>query len=164
VGSDSALLQGNNASQNEMDGISLQQLALAAILDNSALYNGQGLFIQSSSHLTVNGNVLSENNRSGLRMSGSHICNITENNISANDIAGINLVDCSGNLIYHNLLADNGMQNAADNGQNQWDGGSNEGGNYWSDIMVDGNPSNVPRQIAGGGVDRYPFALPWGWR
>jgi len=28
---------------------------------------------------------------------------------------------------------------------------------------VVGNPSKEARQIPGGGVDRYPFADPWGW-
>ena len=62
-----------------------------------------------------------------------------------------------------NLFQDNG-QNAADNGANQWDGGEEAGGNYWSDHQVEGNPSREARPIPGGGVDRYPFADPWGWR
>jgi parallel beta-helix repeat protein len=90
--------------------------------------------------------------------------NITENNIYGNQIAGINLVDCTDNILYHNILTDNRIQNAADNGQNHWDNGPSSGGNYWDDQKVSGNPSNVPRQIPGDGQDRYPFQDPGGWR
>jgi nitrous oxidase accessory protein NosD len=87
-----------------------------------------------------------------------------ENSILGNQIAGANLVDCTGNYIYHNIFEANGMQNAADNGANQWDAGRNVGGNYWSDHEVQGNPSASPRQIPAKGVDHYPFQEPGGWR
>lgn len=164
TGSNSCFLQANNASANEIDGISLQQLFLADVQDNIAIGNGQGIFVQSSGKLTIRGNILGENSRFGLRMSSSQDCNITENNIYDNQIAGANLVDCTGNLLYHNIVAKNGFQNAADNGQNQWDDGPAAGGNFWSDHQVLGNPADVPRQIPGGNVDRYPFQDPGGWQ
>ncbi|HUS76342.1 MAG TPA: NosD domain-containing protein [Methanothrix sp.] len=164
TGSNSCFLQANNASANEIDGISLQQLFYTDVQNNIAIKNGQGIFVQSSSKLGVRGNILSENTRFGLRMSSSQDCNITENNIYDNQIAGANLVDCSGNLLYHNIFTKNGFQNAADNGQNQWDDGPAAGGNYWSDHQVFGNPADVPHQIPGGGVDRYPFQDPRGWQ
>ncbi|MHB8120187.1 MAG: right-handed parallel beta-helix repeat-containing protein [Methanothrix sp.] len=163
TGSNSCFLQANNASANKIDGISLQQLLDADVQSNIALRNGQGIFVLSSRQLNLTGNILGENSRFGLRMSSSKDSNITENNIYDNQIAGANLVDCIGNLLYHNIFAKNGFQNAADNGQNQWDGGPSAGGNYWSDHQVLGNPGDVPRQIPGGGVDRYPFQDPRGW-
>jgi parallel beta-helix repeat protein len=163
TGSNSCFLQANNASENRLDGISLQQLLSADVQSNIALRNGQGIYVQSSRNLLLTGNILGENSRFGLRMSGSKDCNITENNIYDNRIAGANLVDCIGNLLYHNIFAKNGIQNAADNGQNLWDGGPSVGGNYWSDHSVFGNPADVPRPIPGGGVDRYPFQDLWGW-
>jgi len=163
TGSNSCRLLANNASENKLDGFSLQQLFYADVRNNTALRNGQGIYIQSSRLLNLTGNILGENSRFGLRMSNSKDCNITENNIYDNQIAGANLVDCVGNLLYYNIFAKNGMQNAADNGQNQWDGGPAAGGNYWSDHMIFGNPGNVAHQITGGGIDRYPFQDPWGW-
>lgn len=163
VGSNSCFLQANNASANKIDGLSLQQLLGADVQGNTALRNGQGIFIQSSRKIIVQGNDLGENSRFGLRMSSSSDCNITENNIYDNQIAGINLVDCAGNLLYHNIFAKNGIQNAADNGQNQWDAGPGAGGNFWSDHEAVGNPADAPRQIPGGGVDRYPFQDAGGW-
>jgi len=163
AGSNSCYLQANNVSENKVDGFSLQQLVYAIVLNNTALRNGQGIYVQSSRNLSITGNILGENSRFGLRMSSSMHCNISENNIYDNRMAGANLVDCAGSLLYHNVFANNGIQNAADNGQNQWDGGPKAGGNYWSDHPVIGNPADQPRQIPGGGVDRYPFQDPWGW-
>jgi len=85
--------------------------------------NGQGIYVQSSKKLRITGNILCQNSRFGLRMSSTTGGNITENNIYENQIAGINLVDCTDNLLYHNILSDNRIQNAADNGQNHWDNG-----------------------------------------
>lgn len=163
TGSNSAFLQQNNASDNEQEGISLLQLSLAVMQNNSALYNAQGIYIQSSKDLILRENILGENSRFGLRLSGSERCNITENEIYENGIAGVNLVDCADNLLYHNVFLNNSIQNAVDNGRNLWDAGAVDGGNYWSDHAVFGNPSDVPYSIAGGGVDRYPFQDPWGW-
>ena len=161
--SNSCVLQDNNASENEMDGISFQQLSSAHVTGNAARHNGQGIFALSCRLLYLEKNLLQDSSRFGLRMSGCQGCSILENSITGNSVSGANLVDCTGNKIYHNLFQDNG-QNAADNGANQWDGGEEAGGNYWSDHQVEGNPSQEACRIPGGGVDRYPFADPWGWR
>ena len=163
TGSNSCILMDNNASENEMDGISLQQLSAAHVQGNLARRNSQGIFVLSCRDLYLEKNLLEDNSRFGLRMSGCQGSKITENSISGNEISGANLVDSADNVLYHNLFLDNG-QNAADNGANQWDGGEAVGGNYWSDHPVEGNPSQKARQIAGKGIDRYPFADPWGWR
>jgi len=163
TGSNYCSLLENNVSDNRQDGFSLLQLVYATIRNNTALRNGQGIYIQSSRNISIAGNTLGKNSRFGLRMSSSKDCNISLNNINDNHLAGANLVDCTGSLLYHNVFADNGIQNAADNGKNQWDAGQKAGGNFWSDHPVFGNPSQEPRQISGGGVDRYPFQDPWGW-
>ncbi|MDD3973330.1 MAG: NosD domain-containing protein, partial [Methanothrix soehngenii] len=103
------------------------------------------------------------NSRYGLRMSTSTSCNITGNEICSNQIAGINLVDCTDNFLYHNIIRDNLIQNAADNGNNHWDAGAEVGGNYWSDHAVVGDPGSVPRTIPAQGQDLYPFQHPGGW-
>ncbi|MDD4093108.1 MAG: NosD domain-containing protein [Methanothrix sp.] len=163
MGSNSCLLQDNNASANDNDGISLQQLSDADLLNNTALFNGQGIFIQSSNRLAIRGNAIGENSRFGLRMSSSEGCNVTDNDIYENQFAGANLVDCTNNLLYHNVFRDNGIQNAADNGQNRWDAGADGGGNYWSDYRVSSSLADSSYQVAGGLLDRYPFQVPWEW-
>jgi len=164
TGSNSCLLRSNNASINDKEGISLQQLSYADLLNNTALGNSQGIFVQSSSSLTIRGNILGSNSRFGLRMSSTEGCNVTENDIYENQFAGANLVDCSNNILYHNVFRDNSIQNAADNGQNQWDAGPDSGGNYWSDHRLSGSLGDGSYQIAGGPVDRYPFQIPWEWQ
>jgi len=163
AGSNSCILESNSASYNQRDGISLEQLSDAEVVKNIASNNGQGIFVQSSKKLRIAGNILCNNSRYGLRMSTSTACNITENEICANQIAGINLVDCTDNFLYHNIIRDNLIQNAADNGQNHWDAGAEVGGNYWSDHAVVGDPGSSPRSIPGRGQDRYPFQHPGGW-
>ena len=159
IASNSCILQANNASGNERDGISLQQLEGAEVLNNTATGNAQGIYIQSCRLFRLQGNELAENSRYGLRMSMCRQGIITGNHIHDNSLAGANLVDCSSNDIYRNVFANNGLQNAADNGENRWDGGPELGGNYWSDHSDGGEP----RLVAGGGVDRYPFSDAWGW-
>ena len=135
----------------------------ADLLNNTALFNGQGIFIQSSNRLAIRGNAIGENSRFGLRMSSSEGCNVTDNDIYENQFAGANLVDCTNNLLYHNVFRDNGIQNAADNGQNRWDAGADGGGNYWSDYRVSSSLADSSYQVAGGLLDRYPFQVPWEW-
>jgi parallel beta-helix repeat protein len=133
-------------------------------MNNVAIGNSQGIFVQSSSRLAIRGNALGSNSRFGLRMSKTEGCNVTDNDIYENQFSGANLVDCSNNLLYQNVFRDNSIQNAADNGQNQWDAGIDRGGNYWSDNKPSGSPGDGQYQIAGGPIDRYPFKIPWEWQ
>ncbi|NMB85438.1 MAG: hypothetical protein GYA29_04215 [Methanothrix sp.] len=163
AGSNECVLTNNRAEANQRDGISLVQLLNCELQDNDAIGNAQGIFVQSSKKLLIKGNNMSENSRNGLYMSGAVGCNVTDNRLQSNRIAGANLVDCTANFLYHNLFLDNAAQDAVDNNQNQWDAGPNDGGNYWSDHKVVGNPGDVPMQIPTKGVDRYPFQDPGGW-
>lgn len=163
TGSNACTLESNFAISNQKDGISLEQLSDAEVTGNNATNNSQGIFVQSSKGSRISGNVLCNNSRYGLRMSTSTSSNITGNEICSNLIAGINLVDCTDNFLYHNIIRDNLIQNAADNGNNHWDAGAEVGGNYWSDHAVVGDPGSVPRPIPGRGQDRYPFQHPGGW-
>jgi parallel beta-helix repeat protein len=162
-GSNGCKIYDNKARMNIQDGIALVQLSNSKVERNIASENGQGLYVQSSKGIQISDNNLSANSRHGLRMSISSGCNVTDNRFIRNKISGANLIDCRGNYIYHNIFINNGLQNAVDNGENQWDAGLNAGGNYWSDHQVKGNPGNIPRQIQTKGVDRYPFQEPGGW-
>lgn len=163
VGSNGCKIDGCNASANFQDGLALIQLSNAMVTRNIALADGQGIYVQSSKNVQIIGNNLSSNVRHGLRMSSTSGCNITDNSFTRNTISGVNLVDCHGNLIYHNIFINNIYQNAADNGDNKWDLGPKIGGNYWSDFKATGNPGDVPRIIPSNGMDGYPFRDPRGW-
>jgi parallel beta-helix repeat protein len=163
-GSNACILTENRAVANIQDGFFLEQLSSAELSENSARENGQGAFVHSSKRVKVEGNNLSENRKYGLRMSISSECNVTGNRFIGNEVSGANLVDCTGNFLYHNVFVENGFQNAVDNGENHWDAGPEIGGNFWSDHRVKGNPGNTPREIPSKGVDRYPFESQGGWR
>lgn len=163
LGSNACILDENEAAANSQDGFFLEQLSSAEFTGNYAHQNGQGAFVHSSKRIKVDGNNLSENDKYGLRMSISSECNVTENRFIKNGISGANFVDCTGNFLYHNDFIENGIQNAADNGENHWDAGPRLGGNFWSDHKVKGNPGNSSRQIPSNGIDRYPFQSPGGW-
>lgn len=163
-GSNACILSKNKVEANRQDGFFLEQLSSAELTENYAFGNDQGLFLHSSKRVLIERNNLSQNSKYGLRMSAATECNITDNNFFGNSVSGVNLVDSSGNSLYHNIFENNGLQNAVDNGENRWDGGPTVGGNYWSDHKVEGNPGKDPRMIPSGGVDRYPFQSPGGWR
>ena len=90
-------------------------------------------------------------------------------NISDSTQYGIYIGDwklgSSYNEIYHNNFINNPTQVRVDLGTgNSFDLGSKIGGNYWSDHVCTGNPSNgsEPYNFTGG-VDNYPFQDPLDW-
>ena len=164
TGSNACVILNNIFNENKLDGLVLGQLSGAELMGNSAIANDQGIFIQSSEKVQLKSNNASQNKRNGLKMSFSSQCEITENNFTRNAISGVNLLDCEGNLVYRNVFAENGFQNAFDKSNNQWDAGSQLGGNYWSDHDVLGNPGNLPKKIQTNEIDNYPFQGPGGWK
>ena len=90
---------------------------------------------------------------------------ITKNNIIYNG-RGILLSDSSNNKIYHNDFIYNAHQTSVTAGYtNIWDDGYPSGGNYWSDHVCTGNPSDgsQPYVIDANNTDHYPFQHPVGW-
>ncbi|UCG70880.1 MAG: PKD domain-containing protein, partial [Thermoplasmata archaeon] len=105
--------------------------------------------------------------------------NITDNNISSNINVGISLGVSSNNKIYHNNFINNTIQAEDGTGNgNQWDNGYPSGGNYWSnhlpiidnfkgplqDIPGPDGIHDFPYEIDTDSADRYPLAMPDGWR
>lgn len=116
----------------------------------------------------------------GLYLHSSSENIIFENTISLSNFDGIYLGSSYDNRLYHNFLIDNN-RNAYDNGNNQWDDGYPQGGNYWSDYddsdegAIDsyGGPNqnepysdgiaDTPYEITGAtNKDTYPLINPWG--
>jgi parallel beta-helix repeat protein len=166
AGSNQCVLAMNNASANEI-GMRIEQLSGGSAVDNTALRNREGIFVNGVRGFQFIGNNISMNERFGMRMGSSSGCNISDNRFMGNGMVGLSLTDCSDNRIYHNSFIDNGSifgQNAVDNGSNLWDMGPVIGGNYWSDHQVSGNPGDSPKSVPSRGVDRYPFERDKGWR
>lgn len=123
---------------------------------NNIIYNGE-IHITSSNHNKLIANTL---NHSAIQLERANYNLIRDNN---NNYSSISIDSSNNNLIYHNNLISSGASDY--NGNNKWDNGSTEGGNYWSGHNCTGNPSNgsQPYYIEGGGIDHYPFEDPNGW-
>jgi parallel beta-helix repeat protein len=113
------------------------------------------------------------NNGQGVLLAFVNDSVITGITVLNNEI-GMQLVNSSGNVIYHNSFINNTVQ-AVDDCVNAWDNGYPSGGNYWSDYRgVDqksgpnqDQPGNdgigdTPYIIDANNRDRYPLMVPWG--
>jgi parallel beta-helix repeat protein len=120
-----------------------------------------------------------DNGTAGIIIAFSSFCNITNNNVSSNNMYGIYLTHSPENSIYHNNFIDNTNQGYDDTGDNSWDIGWPQGGNYWSDYMGydwhhgpnqdwpgSDTIGDLPYLIGPIGPhdeskDRYPLRRPW---
>jgi len=168
AGSDGTVAIRNDLFENEGAGLALHQLSAATVTGNAARGNGDGVTLSSVDGARIESNDLRENRRYGLRVSYSRDGTVAENTFFGNGLCGASLVDSSGFSIRHNNFIDNGSpmlpQNAVDNGANEWDGGAEVGGNFWSDHPTVGNPGSDPRRVPSKGTDRYPYQDPDGWK
>lgn len=123
---------------------------------NNTIYNG-GIHITSSNHNNLIANTL---NHGAIRLERANYNLIRDN---SNNYSSISIDSSNNNLIYHNNLISSGASDY--NGNNKWDNGSTEGGNYWSNHNCTGNPSNgsEPYIIDGDSIDHYPFEDLNGW-
>jgi len=123
------------------------------------------LYYSSGYNITAN---IVDSNKYGIYLWSSTNNNITENNIVNNTEYGMYLDYSGDNEIYHNNFINNNKQAYDHHGFNKWDKGPVIGGNYWSDHVCHGNPSNGTEPYTKidtdvGAVDHYPFEDPDGW-
>ena len=190
--SDNSTVAYNNASERGCDGIYLYYSDYCVLENNIANSNGYGIYLSfSSSNCVLKNNIANSNGYNGIYLLSSSGCNITANIVNSNkygirleststnnNITENNIVnnieygmylDYSGdNEIYHNNFINNNKQAYDHHGFNKWDKGPVIGGNYWSDHVCHGNPSNGTEPYTkidtdAGAVDHYPFEDPDGW-
>lgn len=161
---------GNNITRNNLIGNRFSGLFLVSsdsnrIADNIAAENNQnGISLFDCRANVIGGNVADRNYEAGIWLNLSNDNQVVENNISNNPL-GLQVLFSSGNRIYNNNLINNQEQAEDREGSNIWDMGNVTGGNYWSDHIAKGNPSQSwPRMIRGSTVmDNFPFQDPSGW-
>ncbi len=127
---------------------------------------GDGISIYNGEHNIMQNNTIAYNKEAGVRVGSSAYNTLHRNSIHSHAGTGISISSSSNNTLYHNNFINNTIQAYDDGYTNSWDGGPVEGGNYWSDHVCEGNPSNgsQPYNISGGSnVDLYPFQDPNGW-
>jgi parallel beta-helix repeat protein len=154
----------NNITNNGY-GIRFSYSSSNTISGNNITNNGYGIWLSYSSSNTISGNNTTANNWAGIGLPGSNYNTISENSITTNEY-GIYLDESSNNKIYHNNFIDNTNQTVVqDVCTNIWDDGYPSGGNYWSDHVCSGNPSDgsQPYIIDANNIDHYPFQDPNGW-
>jgi len=190
--SDNCSIESNIANSNINAGIQLLEHSNnSKIKNNVANSNGNGICIASSDNCSIESNIANLNSDHGIHVSSSRNYSVTNNIVDSNKV-GITLVSTSignniamnnitknkeygiylnrsrNNEIYHNNFIDNNKQAYEHYGCNNWDKGPLVGGNYWSDHVCHGNPSdgtepytNIDTNIDS--EDKYPFEDPDEW-
>ena len=159
----------NNTVTNNSCGIFLSDSSNNTLINNIVHSNNGGIWLLvGSSYNRLMNNIIS-NNYGGILVCFSDGSKITNNTVSSNRY-GIIFDRGSKNRIYHNNFENNTNQarEVRQGGlypSNSWDNGPVEGGNYWSDHVCEGNPSDgsQPYNVSRVSQDRYPFEDPWGW-
>jgi parallel beta-helix repeat protein len=145
------------------------------IINNTISESGErGIDCYICTNNTIKNNTIINNSWAVLIYKGSNH-SIVGNNISFNDW-GLFLDSSEGNTVYNNRFINDTGYNAYDtNGNNQWDGGYPEGGNFWSsysgsdvksgplqDISSPDGFGDTPYYVDGyaGTKDRYPLMEP----
>jgi parallel beta-helix repeat protein len=158
----------NNNASNNLDGFYIYADSNNNVItNNNVSKNENGIFLHASS----NYNILSDNTVLSNENLGISVYYSSNNTISANNVSdnnhGIYILSSrsTNNLIYRNTLLNNTNQAFDSGNNNSWDNDYPSGGNYWSDHVCTGNPSNgsEPYYIDADSIDHYPFEDPNGW-
>lgn len=158
-------ISGNRLLGNRFSGMFLYGSDLNQITGNNASRNSQnGISLLSCSQNIIRDNVVDANAATGIWLNLSPDNQVYQNNISNNPL-GLQVMVSTGNKIFCNNFMGNQEHSEDIGGSNSWDDGNVTGGNYWSDHVAKGNPSqDWPRMIKGGSMmDRYPFQDESGW-
>lgn len=119
----------------------------------------------------ISGNTIANNSKCGIALitwmplHSPAKENIVSGNTITNNGNGIYLSESSDNFVYHNNFEENTVQVFTENSVSVWNNGYPSGGNYWSDHVCTGNPSDgsQPYVLDGNNTDHYPFQVPNGW-
>ena len=164
-------VRSNTVNSNGDYGIYLQSSSSGdhcTIENNIVNLNNWGIYLDYSSNNTIFKNIINSNKR-GIHLASASMNNIvTENNITSNTEYGMYLDYSPNNEIDHNNFINNNKQAFDHHGFNSWDKGPAVGGNYWSDHICHGNPSDGTEPYEeidtdAVAVDNYPFEDADGW-
>lgn len=171
------VLGGNNhfITQNDLsansEGISMNGLQ-DTVSKNTITQNGTGIFSLFGREHHIFGNLISNNQR-GLQFFFDED-NVFEENDIEDNITGIELILSENDLIFNNNFINNGTQASVSGGSaNEFDNGSQDGGNHWSDFNETGegcsdtSPQDgicdFPKTITSNISDNFPFTQKDGW-
>jgi len=177
VYSNDTVVGNNTVSITTYEGIGLWLCNGALIFNNTVTKTDfAAIFLYFSEKIFLTNNELRDNYQYGLYLDNSSNNTIRGNIICENNLSGVEINHLSrGNLIYYNNLVNNSI-NAHDEGDNTWNGEYPSGGNYWSDyvgsdtlygpnqdVLGPDGVGDTPYHILGGSnQDHYPLMLPYG--
>jgi parallel beta-helix repeat protein len=169
--SHSNMIIGNNASNNDNNGIYLAASSTNnMIIGNYVSNNENGFYLEGESDYdTINDNIVSNNDNIGIYLAPySNDIMVIGNNVSNNDHGILIWWGTYNNLLYHNNLFNNSVDNAWDSSENNiWFNSTLQEGNYYDDYIGidedDDGIGDIPYNIPGNdNEDIYPLMVPWG--
>jgi len=104
------------------------------ISGNTIMNNNGGIWLKESTDNLVNGNRIKENYLDGIYIWSSSNNTISQNNVEDNPY-GISPYYCSDDRIFHNNFVNNTDSVNPNEPADVWDDGYPSGGNYWSDYI-----------------------------
>ncbi len=131
---------------NNPRGISFYNTGNSRILNNIIQSNFDGIYLESSSTNTLDGNTVSKNANNGISLAGAASNTIINNRITESGVSGIGLSSSGSNQIYNNYF--NNANNAnvgADSTGNLWSTTKTAGVNIVSGPMLGGNYWATPQ-------------------
>ena len=164
---DNSAVSGNVIIDNVGTALDVSSSNNVTIESNTIRNNEYGISLFFADNCTIIKNTVTGSEDFGIAIDGSGNV-VVENTISYND-EGINLYGSElatyDNEIYHNNFIGNDWQALSGGLVSFWDDGYPSGGNYWSDHVCTGNPSDgsQPYVIGIDSVDHYPFQDRNGW-
>ena len=159
---DNTICYNNIVDNGVLNGIYVEHASFNNVYNNlieNCQYNG--LKVSYSTYNNISGNFISDNNGMGMILHDSSKNNFFCNTISRSYWGGLNIYENSNeNLLYHNNLIENDIQNGYDICGNTWY--NFEAGNYWDDYEGEDNNGDgigdTPYTIVGNTTqDNYPL-------
>jgi len=159
---DNTICYNNIINNYEINGIYLEFASFNNVFNNlieNCRYNG--LKLAYSKYNNISGNMISKNRGMGIILHDSSNNEIIQNTVSQSYWGGIHIYDnCNYNILYHNNLVENDIDNGYDILSNIWDNGAE--GNFWDDYTGEDNNGDgigdTPYHIQGNTTqDNYPL-------
>ena len=150
--------------QNGTEGVYLMDSADYCVIINSKMMNNSvGFFVKTDNNVFT-GNIIVNNNGTGIKIYASCSCspvrrNIVSNNILLGNSLGAELTNSVESQVYHNNFINNTHQTVCSS-DSIWDNGYPSGGNYWSDYNGTDIYNGPYQTVAGGdGIGDAPYTV-----
>lgn len=155
--SNNTVTENKIAGNSRGTGIKISSGGNNTIARNNVTTAQSGVDVYSSNNNSIEDNFIYSCGQA-CKLTSSSFNDIIDNIICSSDCGIHTDMFSANNSIYHNDFHKNNVQ-AIEEGNNQWDNGPDEGGNYWSDYVgIDSNSDGIGD--APHYADQYPLVTP----